>query len=135
MSNKTATYISPVLVNANKENGDVVTIETEYLSPEGDTFQLNMNVLQPSALITTSSIAELKPEVSDVFPYKIVTPTISGSTLILSPSIETSPTASQNYYVAIKFERYQPSILRAIDRTFRELETPATVDIESLPGE
>lgn len=122
MSSQQATYLSNVLANINKENGDITTITTQYFSDDGDVFEIDNRVLRTSALLTTSSLEELKPEISNVYPYKVVTPQLpNGSTLILSPSIETIPTASQNYYTSIKFERYQPSILRALDRQFTEL--------------
>lgn len=131
MSNQQATYLSNVLANINKANGDIVTITTSYFSDASDTFEVDNRVLKTSAVLTTSSLDDLNPEVSEIYPYKVVTPQLAnGSTLILSPSIETFPTASQNYYVPIIFERYQPSILRAIDKQFIELDPPIVSDLE-----
>jgi hypothetical protein len=130
-------YISKVFVETQTQNSDVITIETNFLSPEGDTFTLERRVLEPTLLKTTSSINELKPEVSDVYPYKIVTPTLNdGTTLLVSPSIDTPVTASQNYYVPIYFERYSPDILRRIDREFTELlDINLVTDSEPSPFE
>lgn len=71
---------------------------------------------------TTQSLQELQPEISNVYPYKIVPPTdIDGSTVILSPTIDTNPTASQNYYTPIYFERYDPTIIKLLNTQFTEL--------------
>lgn len=122
MSNKNITYISKVITSLFKQNEDVITIQTETLSPEGDTFIVDNRVLTVSALVTTSSLNELTPEISETFPYKIVTPKLSnGHTLILSPNTAVFPTASQNYYMATKFDRYNPTVIRSIDREFQEL--------------
>jgi hypothetical protein len=108
--------------------GKTVTISTEYLSPEGDTFTLEGSVLSDIAVQTTESLNELVPEVSTVYPYKVVTPIEpDGSTLILSPDVDTVPTASQNYYAPVVFERYQRPVLTAIDRQFKELTVVTSV--------
>lgn len=130
-------YISKVFIESQTQNSDIITIETNFLSPEGDAFTLERRVLNPTLLKTTSSINELKPEVSDVYPYKIVTPVLDdGTTLLVSPTIDTPVTASQNYYVPIYFERYSPDILRRIDRNFTELfDVNEIIDSEPSPFE
>lgn len=119
---KEITYISNVLISLLKENDEVITVTTENLSPNGDVFTLDNRVLTVNPLISTSSLNELQPEVSDVFPYKAVTPKLpNGHTLILSPSTQVFPTASQNYYMVTKFQRYNPDVIRSINREFEEL--------------
>jgi hypothetical protein len=44
-----------------------------------------------------------------------------GATIIISPSINTAPTASQGYYVPIYFERYNLDVVNNIDKQFTEL--------------
>jgi len=118
-------YISKVFIQTNTDNDDVVTISTQFLSPEGDVFTLDRRTLSPNIIKTTGSLEELKPEVSDIYPFKISTPILQdGSTEILSQTINTPVTASQNYYVPIYFERYTPEVLRRIDNEFTELTTP-----------
>lgn len=115
-------YISKVFVESQTENSDVVTIDTNFLSPEGDTFILERKVLSPNLIETTSSLNQLQPEVSTVYPYKSVPPREKdGSVLLYSRTIDTPVTASQNYYVPIYFERYDPEVLRNIDKEFTEL--------------
>lgn len=115
-------YIPKFLVNLNRNNEDVITVSTNYLSREGDVYVLDTRTVSPSLVQTTQSLQELQPEISEVFPFKIVTPVdIDGSTILLSPTPDTAPTASQGYYVPIYFERYQPIFMENIDKTFREL--------------
>lgn len=122
MANILQTYISKVIIGQNTNNDDVVQISTQFLSPEGDVFTLDTRAISPSVIQTTASVQELQPEVSVVYPYKIVTPTdIDGSTIIISPSVQSPVTASQNYYTPIYFERYNQEILQLIDRRFTEL--------------
>lgn len=115
-------YISKVLVDLKKQNEDVITVSTKYFSPDGDVYELDTRTISPLLVQTTQSLQELKPEVSDVYPYKIVTPIdFDGATLLLSPSIDTQPTASQGYYAPVYFERYDQDILVNIDKRFTEL--------------
>jgi hypothetical protein len=115
-------YISKVLIDAKKQNDDVITVSTKYFSPAGDVYELDTRTLSPLLVQTTQSLQELKPEISEVYPYKIVTPIdFDGATLLLSPSIDTQPTASQGYYAPIYFERYNTDILVNIDKRFTEL--------------
>ena len=115
-------YISKVFIQSQTQNSDIVTIETNFLSPEGDTFILERKVLNPSLIETTSSLNQLEPEISDLYPFKIVPPRDDdGSVILYSRTIDTPVTASQNYYVPIYFERYEPEILQNIDREFTEL--------------
>lgn len=123
MANILQTYISKIFVNQNTNNNDVTKITTEFLSPEGDVFTLETRAISPIVIQTTSSVNELQPEVSDSYPFKIVTPTdLDGSTILLSPNAQTIVTASQNYYSPIYFERYRKDVLDLIDRQFNELQ-------------
>jgi hypothetical protein len=118
-------YISKVLVDVNRNNDDIIKVETEYLSSEGDVFVVDKRTVSPVMIPTTSSIQELQPEVSTSYPYKIVTPLdIDSSTVVLSPTIDTPVTASQNYYVPVYFELYKKEVLEAINKEFFELEGP-----------
>ena len=84
-------YISKVFIQTNTDNDDVVTISTQFLSPEGDVFTLDRRTLSPNIIKTTGSLEELKPEVSDIYPFKISTPILQdGSTEILSQTISSS---------------------------------------------
>lgn len=124
MANSFNSYISKLLVDVNRNNSDVIQVETEYLSPEGDVFILDKRTISPVMIPTTSSIEELTPEVSDIYPYKIATPLdIDNSTVVLSPTIDTPVTASQNYYVPVYFEIYKQEILQSVSKEFVELET------------
>lgn len=115
-------YIPKFLVNLNRDNDDIITVSTDYFSREGDLYQLDRRTVSPNVLVTTQSLQELQPEVSNVFPFKIVPPRdIDGSVILLSPDIETSVTASQNYYVPVYFERYNQDVVALIDREFTEL--------------
>lgn len=126
-------YISRVSVDVNRNNDDVIKVETEYLSPEGDVFVLDKRTVSPVMIPTTSSIQELQPEVSTTYPYKIATPLdIDSSTVVLSPTIDTPVTASQNYYVPVYFELYKSNVLSAINKEFFELEGPV---VEEIPVE
>lgn len=134
MSNLLRSYIPKFLVDLNRDNDDIVTVTTNYFSPEGDVYQLDKRAVSPSVIFTTQSLQELQPEVSAVYPFKIVPPKdVDGSTMLLSPSIDTFPTASQNYYASIYFERYDMDVMRLLDKSFAELEV-TTVAGQS-PGE
>jgi hypothetical protein len=123
MSDVIRSYISKVFVNQLVDNSENVKITTEYLSPSGDVFSLDYRAISPNVIQTTSSLNELQPEVSTVYPYKSVTPIdVDGASIIMSPNVNTFPTASQNYYAPVYFERYNPNILRVIDKTFTELD-------------
>jgi hypothetical protein len=122
-------YISKLLINR-RDNDDVVKVTTKYFSPEGDVFELDTRVISPSIIQTEDSIAELKPEVSEIYPYKIVLPIEEdGANFLRSPSVSTEVTASQNYYAPVYFERYNPEVLIFIDREFKELADPNLVEV------
>lgn len=122
MSNFLDSFVPKYLVTVNKKNEEIITVSTKNLSADGDTFIVDTRVLVPSVIETTQSLQELQPEVSDVYPYKIVTPVdYDGATILISPSISTQPTASQGYYVATYFERYNLDIVKNIDKNFVEL--------------
>lgn len=124
-------YISKVFINTNTTNDDVVRITTKKFSPAGDIYELDLRVISPNIIQTEKNINELKPEISNVFPFKIVPPLDpDGSVIILSPTVETEVTASQNYYVPIYFERYDINILRQLDKEFVEFDQEDISDIE-----
>ena len=115
-------YIPKFLVDLNKNNDDVIVVTTQYFSPSGDVYELDRRALAPNLLQTTQSLQELRPEISTVYPFRIVTPLdFDGATLIISPSISTQPTASQSYYAPIYFERYDPTVYANISKEFTEL--------------
>jgi hypothetical protein len=118
-------YISKLYINSKKANNDVITVTTKKFSSNGDIFEVDVRVISPSVVQTESSLAELKPEVSQVYPFKIVPPTDqTGRVIIQVPTLNTEVTASQNYYVPVYFERYNLDILREIDKEFVELTLP-----------
>lgn len=122
MPNILNSYIPKFLIDLKKANDDIITVTTQYFSPEGDVYELDTRTISPVLVQTTQSLEELQPEISMTYPFKIVTPLdFDGSTIIQSPSITTSPTASQGYYAPIYFERYNPDVIRNIDTTFNEL--------------
>lgn len=115
-------YIPKFLVDLNKNNEDIITVTTQYFSPEGDIYELDTRTLSPNLIQTTQSLQELQPEISTIYPFKIVTPLdFDGSTILQSPSMTTQPTASQGYYAPIYFERYNADVIRNIDTQFTEL--------------
>lgn len=115
-------YIPKFLVDLKRKNEDVITVTTNYFSSNLDSYVLDTRTINPVVIQTTQSIAELRPEVSNVYPYRYPT-TIEydGSTLLISPTATSQPTASQDYYVPIYFERYDASVLTNIDKNFTEL--------------
>lgn len=125
-------YIPRFLVNLNRDNGSVINVSTRYFSPEGDVYLLDKRTVSQTVIQTTQSLQELRPEVSDVYPFAIVPPKdADGSTILESPSVQTFPTASQLYYAPIVFERYQQSVMASINKTFTELTlTPVLEDVE-----
>jgi hypothetical protein len=135
MSNFTVNYISIALADAKKTNPNAIIVETDYIE-DGKTFTLAKTAIPVNAIISSSTDdVNLIYETSEVYPYKVVTSKDeSGVTIIYSPNIETFVTASQNYYTKLKFERYQESILRSIDKSFLELEPPQEILTDS-PGE
>jgi len=121
-------YIPKFLVDLKKDNEDIIIVSSSYFSPEGDVYELDTRTLSPNLLQTTQSLQELQPEISTVYPFKIVTPLdFDGSTMIQSPSMTTQPTASQGYYAPIYFERYNPDVVRNIDTQFTELTTGSSI--------
>lgn len=115
-------YIPKFIVDLNRDNEDIITVSTQYFSPDGDVYELDKRTVSPSVIQTTQSLQELQPETSNVYPFAIVPPKdYDNSTILLSPSIETFPTASQNYYAPVYFERYNFQIIGLIDKNFNEL--------------
>jgi hypothetical protein len=122
MINILDSYIPKYLVDLKRNNDDVITVTTNYLSPAGDVYELDTRTISPVMIQTTQSLQDLKPEISTVYPFKIVMPLDpDGSTVLISPTPTAAPTASQGYYVPIYFERYQTQVVENIDRTFTEL--------------
>lgn len=134
MDNILNSYIPKFLVDINRANDDVLSVSTNYLSPEGDIYTLEKRTISPVLVQTTQSINELRPEISNAFPFSNVTPVeFDGSTLLLSPSVNSQPTSSQMYYVPIYFERFNKSVISNIDKTFYELTNivPDTPELET----
>lgn len=122
MINILDSYIPKFLIDLNRNNDDIITVKTNYLSPEGDVYELDKRSVSPVMVQTTQSLQELQPEISNVYPFKVVTPIDpDGATVIVSPTPQAIPTASQGYYVPIYFERYQPQFIDNINREFTEL--------------
>lgn len=122
MINILDSYIPKFIVELNRNNDDIITVTTEYLSPEGDIYELDKRSVSPILVQTTQSLQELRPEISTVYPFKIVTPVdVDGATIIVSATPNTIPTASQGYYVPIYFERYQTEFVQNVNREFTEL--------------
>ncbi len=122
MTNILDSYIPKFLVDLNRNNEDIITVSTNYLSREGDVYVLDTRTVSPVLVQTTQSLQELRPEISNVYPFKIVTPVdIDGSVIIQSPTPDVNPTASQGYYVPVYFERYKTTFMENVDKTFTEL--------------
>jgi hypothetical protein len=123
-------YISKLLINRRGENGGIIKVKTTAFSPSGDVFEFDERITFPRVIQTEDSIAELKPEVSEIYPYKIVLPIEEdGANFLRSPSVSTEVTASQNYYAPVYFERYNPEVLAFIDKEFKELPDPNLVEV------
>ena len=115
-------YIPKFLVEISRNNPDIITVQTNYLSPEGDEYVLDKRSVSPILLQTTQSLNELKPEISNTFPF--ISPVkldYDNSTVLLSPTTTSVPTSSQDYYAPIYFERYKQDVVSAIDTAFVEL--------------
>lgn len=122
MRNILNSYIPKFLVDLNRENDDIITVATQYFSSEGDVYELDRRTVAPRLIQTTQSLQELRPEISDVYPFTTVTQIdYDGSTLIFAPTIDSVPTASQVYYAPIYFERYDPLVMKNVDTQFVEL--------------
>lgn len=115
-------YIPKFLVNLNRENEDVITVTTNYLSPDGDAYELDTRTISPVMIQTTESLQELKPEISTTYPFRgPVKLDYDNSTLLFTPSLTSVPTASQDYYAPIYFERYKQEVTSVINKDFTEL--------------
>jgi hypothetical protein len=115
-------YIQTFIVYLLRENDDVITVSTRYLSPNNDTYELDKRTISPVMIQTTQSIQELRPEISTVYPFRApVELDYDNSAILLSPSVSAIPTASQDYYVPIYFERYKTDVVSLLDKDFVEL--------------
>lgn len=135
MTNILDTYIPKFLVTLKrKQNDDLIFVSSSKFSDNGDVYTLDTRVISPNVIPTEESLNNLQPEVSDVYPYKIVTPIdVDGATIIYSPTPETQPTASQHYYAPLYFERYRPAVIVSIDSQFTELTAPEPSVSDSPP--
>jgi hypothetical protein len=116
------TFIPKKIVDSKKQNRDVVEVEYKQLDDNNLTYAIYQREISPSVLHSEDDLFELKPEVSQIYPFKIVTPVNDeGMTEILTPGITSHPTASQNYYIPVYIEYYDHNVLRLIDREFTEL--------------
>jgi len=138
-------YIPKFIVELNRSNEDITFVSTSYFDANGDVYILDKRAVNPTIIQTTQSLQELQPEVSEVYPFKIVVPLDPDNVNVLRiPTAESTPTASQHYYAPIYFERYNPEVLTRIEKSFTELtsvlDEPADVveetdeddDIETL---
>jgi hypothetical protein len=123
MTNIFETYIPKFLVTLkNKENDDLIFVSSSNFSTNGDVYILDKRVILPNVIETEESLNNIQPDVSDVYPFKVVLPLDADeSSILYTPTIENPPTASQYYYTPLYFERYRPSIVNAINRDFTEL--------------
>jgi hypothetical protein len=131
-------YIPKFIVELDRANEDIRFVSTSYFDATGDVYELDVRTINPIVIQTTQSIEELRPDVSTTFPFKIVLPLdIDGANILLVPTVNNAPTASQHYYTPIYFERYTPEIIRLIDKNFTELEIfdEGEVTDDSLPDE
>lgn len=126
MTNILDTYIPKFLVTLkNKENNDLIFVSSSNFSANGDVYVLDTRTVSPNVIATEQSLNDLQPDVSDVYPFKIVTPIdTDGSTIVYTPTLENPPTASQHYYAPLYFERYKAGVVNAINRQFTELTIP-----------
>lgn len=129
------TFIPKFLVALkNTENDDIITVSTTNFSANGDEFILDKRVIVPNVIQTTQSLNELQPEVSDVYPFKVVTPLdVDNATIVYVTTLENPPTASQYYYAPLYFERYNATITQAIDKEFTELTAPVFFEGQAQP--
>ena len=129
MTNILDTYIPKFLVTLkNKENDDLIFVSSSNFSTNGDVYVLDTRTVSPNVIATTQSLNELQPDVSDVYPYKVVTALdTDGATIVYTPTLENPPTASQHYYAPLYFERYNAGVVNAIGRQFTELTVPEEV--------
>lgn len=133
MNNILNSYIPKFLINLNRSNEDIIFVSSSNFSPEGDVYELDLRTVAPNVIQTTQSLNELQPEVSDTYPFKIVTPIdIDGATLVLtSRNEEARPTASQHYYAPTYFDRYKSEFMNSIDKAFTELSNTPLVSEET----
>ena len=129
MTNILDTYIPKFLVTLkSKENNDLIFVSSSNFSTNGDVYVLDTRTVSPNVIATTQSLNELQPDVSDVYPYKVVTALdTDGATIVYTPTLENPPTASQHYYAPLYFERYNAGVVNAIGRQFTELTVPEEV--------
>jgi hypothetical protein len=136
-------YISKFIVELNRNNEDITFVSTSYFDTNGDVYILDKRAVNPVIIQTTQSLQELQPEVSAVYPFKIVVPLDpDGVNVLQIPTFETIPSASQHYYAPTYFERYNPDVLNRIEKSFTELTSIADEiadvveefdDVETLP--
>lgn len=117
------TYIPKFLVTLKrKQNDDLIVVSSSKFSDNGDVYTLDTRVVSPNVIPTQESLDNLQPEVSDVYPYKVVMPLDNDSSVILqTPTLQNAPTASQFYYAPLYFERYKPEVVAVIGKEFTEL--------------
>jgi hypothetical protein len=130
-------YIPKFIVDLNRNNEDITFVSTSYFDTNGDVYILDTRAVNPVIIQTTQSLQELQPEVSAVYPFKIVVPLDpDGVNVLRIPTFESIPTASQHYYAPIYFERYNRDVLNRIEKSFTELtsfvDEPADVVVEEI---
>jgi hypothetical protein len=114
--------LNKVIISSDVANSDMIKVSTSVLSSNGDVYEVDTRLLTPSLVQTSREVAELNPEVSTSYPYKVIVDRdSSGVVQLYVPDIDIPVTASQNYYVPLYYERYSVPILRVLDRQFTEL--------------
>jgi hypothetical protein len=129
---KAASYLSRVYVQAFGLEGNQVS--TDFFGDDTDTFELveeSLRTFQTQSLGNLDKVTTLDTDIPTVYSYPFKTKvekTLDSASLVYVQSVSTFPTASQYYYVPMVFERYQPSIMRAIDKEFTQLEVDPLIE-------
>lgn len=130
-------YLSNIYVTTQTDFTENIEIYDVSFSEAGDFFTLDVDALrrlQTQSIGNIESHSELDPDTINgeyTYPYKVKVPKlIDSSSLIYVPGVDTFPTASQYYYAPIVFDRYNPVIMRGINKNFEQL-TVDTIELSS----
>lgn len=109
------------IVTVDYTNADLKIVSSSYTAPDGTPSIRQKTVVKPDMKKLTIEDKSLHLDVSNNYPFKIVTlVTEDSASLIYSPSLQTYPTASQSYYAPLYAERFTPEFILAITREFTE---------------